>query len=419
MKPKPASSMHRATAPGARSMRAPSASRTSALPDSPVAERLPCLARAQPAPAAIRAAVVETLNGGRPPPAPRGMRPGVVETLTVGRPPPVPAVSTRSWRSHGTGVARARIVLARPASSSTVSPFVRRAMRKAAICASDALPAMISASTADASSWARSWPDASASMARVRTSLLKEVLQQQLAVMREHRLGVELDALGWELAVAQGHHDAAPAGRHLEAVRDACVVHDERVIAPHGQRRGQAGEDRAPVVLDGRRLAVNGHVTHDATAEGLRHRLMAEAHAQGRHAGLREAAGDLDRHAGLVGRARPGRDDDPLEAALEQLVDARAVVAHDLELAPQLAQVLDEVVGERVVVVDHEDLHGQSGCSIAISTARSTPLALASDSRNSYSGLASATVPPPAWTWPTPSLMTTVRMWMQVSRSPV
>src|SRR3954467_6486068 len=412
MKPKPASSMHRATAPGARSMRAPSASRTSALPDSPVAERLPCLARAQPAPAAIRAAVVETLN--------------------VGRPPPVPAVSTRSWRSQGTGVARARIVLARPASSSTVSPFVRSAMRKAAICASDALPAMISASTADASSWARSWPDASASMARVRTSLLKEVLQQQLAVVREHRLGGELDALGRELAVAQGHDNAAPAGRHLAAVqdarpggltreagRDARGVHDERVIAPDGQRRGQAGEDRAPVVLDGRRLAVDGHVTHDATAEGLRHRLMAEAHAQGRHAGLREAAGDLDRHAGLVGRARPGRDDDAVEAALEQLVDARAVVAHDLELAPQLAQVLDEVVGERVVVVDHEDLHGQSGCSIAISTARSTPLALASDSRNSYSGLASATVPPPAWTWPTPSLMTTVRMWMQVSRSPV
>ena len=59
-------------------MRTPSASSTSAEPDSPVAERLPCLATAQPAPAAISAAVVETLN--------------------VGRPPPVPAVSIRSSR---------------------------------------------------------------------------------------------------------------------------------------------------------------------------------------------------------------------------------------------------------------------------------------------------------------------------------
>ena len=148
MKPKPAWSMQRATASGARSMRAPSASSTSAEPDRLVAERLPCLASAQPAPAAISAAVVDTLK--------------------VDRPPPVPAVSTRSPRAHGTGVASARIVAARPASSSTVSPFVRSAIRNAAICVSDASPAMISASTAEASSCARSWPDASASMALVR-----------------------------------------------------------------------------------------------------------------------------------------------------------------------------------------------------------------------------------------------------------
>ena len=43
-------------------MRAPSASSRSADPDRLVAERLPCLATAQPAPAAISAAVVETLN---------------------------------------------------------------------------------------------------------------------------------------------------------------------------------------------------------------------------------------------------------------------------------------------------------------------------------------------------------------------
>ena len=58
--------MQLATAAGARSMRAPSASSRSAEPDLLVAERLPCLATAQPAPAAISAAVVETLNELRP-----------------------------------------------------------------------------------------------------------------------------------------------------------------------------------------------------------------------------------------------------------------------------------------------------------------------------------------------------------------
>jgi len=132
-------------------MRAPSASSTSAEPDREVALRLPCLATAQPAPAAMSAAVVETLY--------------------VERPPPVPAVSSRSPRRVRTGVASARIVEARPASSSSVSPFVRSAMRKPAICASDALPAMTSASTSPACSRLRSRPEARASMAAVRTAL--------------------------------------------------------------------------------------------------------------------------------------------------------------------------------------------------------------------------------------------------------
>ena len=82
MKPKPASSMQLATALGSRSIRAPSASSRSADPDALVAERLPCLATARSAPAAIRAAVVETLN--------------------VRSPPPVPAVSSSPVRAVGT-----------------------------------------------------------------------------------------------------------------------------------------------------------------------------------------------------------------------------------------------------------------------------------------------------------------------------
>ena len=59
-------------------MRTPSASSRSAEPDFDVLERLPCLATAQPAPAAISAAVVEMLK--------------------VEGPPPVPAVSTSPLR---------------------------------------------------------------------------------------------------------------------------------------------------------------------------------------------------------------------------------------------------------------------------------------------------------------------------------
>ena len=65
---------------------------------------------------------------------------------------------------------------------------------------------------------------------------LEEVLEHGLARVGEDGLGVELDALGGQLAVSDGHHDAPAAGGHLERIGDAVVGHDERVIAPHGQR---------------------------------------------------------------------------------------------------------------------------------------------------------------------------------------
>ena len=150
MKPKPAPSMQSATCSGPRSIRAPSASSTSAEPQRLVAERLPCLATRQPAPAATSAAVVDTLK--------------------VGRPPPVPAVSTRPSPAS-TGTASSRIARASPVISSTVSPLVRRAIRNAAVWASEASPDMISWSTRAASSADRASRPATRSIASVSTGL--------------------------------------------------------------------------------------------------------------------------------------------------------------------------------------------------------------------------------------------------------
>ena len=151
MNPKPTVSMHSATRSGPRSILAPSASSTSAEPQRLVAERLPCLATRQPAPAAIRAAVVDTLK--------------------VGRPPPVPAVSTSSPPAS-TGTASSRMVRASPVISSTEAPLVRRAIRKAAVCTSEASPAITSWRTRLVSSSVSASRPASLSMASVSTGLL-------------------------------------------------------------------------------------------------------------------------------------------------------------------------------------------------------------------------------------------------------
>ena len=57
----------------------------------------------------------------------------------------------------------------------------------------------------------------------------------------------------------------------------------------------------------------------------------------------RIASTEIPASAGVQG---PGRDDEAIGAALEQLADLGLVVADHLDLRPELAQVLDEVVGE-------------------------------------------------------------------------
>ena len=67
-----------------------------------------------------------------------------------------------------------------------------------------------------------------------------------------------------------------------------------------------------------------------------------------------------ERHASHPpgGRARAGGDDDGCRPELADLVDRHRVVpAHD-DVRPKLTQILDEVVGERIVVVDDEK-HGR------------------------------------------------------------
>src|SRR4051812_27263712 len=350
MKPKPTDAMHSATAAGSRSMRAPRASSTSAEPDRPVAERLPCFATAQPAAAATNAAVVDTLK--------------------VGLPPPVPAVSTSGARSTSTGTASSRMVRASPSTSSTVSPFVRSAIRKAAVSTSEARPSITSRSTAAAWSALMWRPAASASIARVirglgisrpRDSSLasrEEIAQELLAVRRQYGLRVELDALRRQLAVPDAHDHLAVPGGALEAVGQG-GLDDERVIAAGHERGFEAAEDRPAVVLDRRGLAVHGLAAHHTAPERVRERLQAHADAEHRDARLGRARDQLDRHAGVVRRLPgPGRDDHAVRPPRHELIGAGGVVAHHLQLGPELAQVLDEVVGERVVVVEDEDPHG-------------------------------------------------------------
>ena len=90
-------------------------------------------------------------------------------------------------------------------------------------------------------------------------------------------------------------------------------------------------------------------------AERLADRLVPEAHAEERDAGIRRRADDGDRGAGVGGRAGTGRD----EHAAVGRDRARRVVDRvgldEIGLGAELVEIPDEGVDEAVVVVDHED----------------------------------------------------------------
>ena len=162
MKTIPADSSARAITSCDTSMRTPRASRTSALPEREVNERLPCLAILAPAPAATKAAAVEMLN-------------------VVTAPPPVPQVSTRpSGSEAGSRTIASRNARAAPATSSACSPFTRSAVRSEATWAALASPRITSPKAAADSDSERVPPCASDLMAAAMDSADTERLQEPL-----------------------------------------------------------------------------------------------------------------------------------------------------------------------------------------------------------------------------------------------
>src|SRR4051812_25158031 len=132
---------------------------------------------------------------------------------------------------------------------------------------------------------------------------------------------MELHALDGQRAVANAHDLAVfgPRG-DLQLGRTARALDRKRMVARRLVWAGQPCENAMALVVDARNLAVHERLRmHDAAAERLADRLVAEAHAQDRHGAL-QLREELEANAGLVRRARPGRQDDALGPELRDRV---------------------------------------------------------------------------------------------------
>ena len=146
-------------------------------------------------------------------------------------------------------------------------------------------------------------------------------------------------------------------------------LHDEGVVATDDQGVAHALEHADVLVLDDARTAVQQfRRAVDRRAKCLAEGLVPEAHPEHRNA--------LSAHARMIstqlpasrGCPGPGETSTPSGAISDDLRAAHLIVATYLDLGSQFGHVLDEVVDERVVVVDDEDRSAR--CSLRNSRSR-------------------------------------------------
>src|SRR5215211_6264894 len=144
------------------------------------------------------------------------------------------------------------------------------------------------------------------------------------------------------------------------------VLQGERVVAGGFEGAGDIGEEVGAVVLDLHYAAVHRlwrlrHLSPLPPTDAL----MAEADAEER---LFAAADRLGGDAEVSRRVRAPRsrgDDDVVELQALQLIPRRLVIPHHERLhAVHLRQELEEVEGERVVVVDQQRAHRRGACRL-------------------------------------------------------
>src|SRR6185369_4514983 len=184
-------------------------------------------------------------------------------------------------------------------------------------------------------------------------SELQEVCEQLFAIGSENRFGMKLNALHFQFTMPQSHDDVAGVSRNFETRRHRLSFNDQRVIATGAKLVAQSGKDRLAVVMNIRRFTVHQlRRAHDFPAKRLTNRLVAQTHTEQRYLSS-ESLDHIERDSRIIRSSWSGRDHDPLRAqSILNLVECDLIVATHFNRRAQLTEILDEVVSERVVVID-------------------------------------------------------------------
>src|SRR5580700_674364 len=99
---------------------------------------------------------------------------------------------------------------------------------------------------------------------------------------------------------------------------------------------------------------------HHIAAKSRANSLMPKANSEHRHF-AREMPNQINADAGVLRRARTGRNHNALRLHRFNVTHTDLIVAADLNLRTEFPEILNQVIGKRVVVVENED-HKQPSC---------------------------------------------------------
>ncbi len=143
----------------------------------------------------------------------------------------------------------------------------------------------------------------------------------------------------------------------FQAIWESGALQNEGVVAGRFKTIGQSREKPFPAMANGGGLAV--HQTFRSNyfpAEILAHALVPETNPENRFL-PDESLYDFQTAARLVGVAGSRGNNDGVRGQFPCLVYRDGIVAADFLLYPQLPKILDQVVGEGIKIVYHEQLH--------------------------------------------------------------
>ena len=166
---------------------------------------------------------------------------------------------------------------------------------------------------------------------------------------------MELHAPDRKGFVANAHDFAfVGLGGYLQAIGQSVALDHERMVARRGKRVRHIFEQVLFVVLNRRCFAVHHTVVDDDLgAEGVADALMPEANAKDGDLAA-EMPNDIVGRSAFARRTGSGRDKDAVGFERFDAVNGDFIITMDLHGHVHLAQILNEVVGERIVVIQNQ-----------------------------------------------------------------